>query len=140
MKTTEILTITLLIIGINCFAQDAKKMNKYLTVFASDKFDPKASVSFERKNPDKHGWDEISMEFKNAFALNGFKVDDAPKYAFVMDYGYKYVISQYRMQYRDLKGQIVDLSNNKEVVGTFNYNGRFETNLVPDAIAKKLKK
>ena|SRR6218665_999611 len=138
MKKT--LLIALLSVGVAGFAQDAKKMAKHLTVTVNPKFDKTQPISFDRKNPEKHGFDDIAAQFRNAFIAQGFTINDKPRYLFVMDYDYGYVISGYRFQYSNLTGEVVDLQNNREVVGTFVYDGRFEINMVPPAVATAFKK
>ena len=132
--------ITILFFSINCFGQDAAKMKKHLTVNITDKFDKTASVSFGRTVADKHGFDEISGLFKNAFVGKGFIVKDNPQYMLMMDYGYVYVISAYRMQYSNLKAEIIDMTNNKTIVATIVYDGRFETDALSLAVAEELSK
>lgn len=122
------------------FAQDAKKMKKHLTVTYTSAFDKTASISFDRTNPDKHGFDDVSAAFKNAFSSQKFTVSDNPRYVLTMDYKYGYVISQYRMQYSNLTAQVLDLNNNKTVVATIVYDGKFELNPVAEAVATELMK
>jgi len=43
------------------------------------------------------------------------------------------------MQYFDLRGQIIDVNKNSEVLGTFAYDGRFEPDNIGEAIASRLK-
>ena len=43
------------------------------------------------------------------------------------------------MQYDNLRGQIIDINNNSEVIGTFIYDGRFETDDISSAIASAIK-
>ena len=75
-----------------------KKMAKNLTVTPTEEFDKTASISFERKNPEKHGFEDISAMFKNAFVGKKFTAKENPQYLLVMDYDYGYVISGYRFQ------------------------------------------
>jgi len=91
-------TIAIALLPTITFAQDAKKMKKHLTVTYTSSFDRTASISFDRTNPDKHGFDDISSAFKNAFSSQKFTVSDTPQYILTMNYKYGYVISQYRMQ------------------------------------------
>lgn len=140
MKTKNVLIITLLFIAISGIAQDAKKMAKNLTVTPTSEFDKTASISFDRKNPEKHGFEDISAMFKNAFVGKKFKVQENPQYLLVMDYDYGYVISGYRFQYSNLTAEIVDLNNNRTVVATIVYKGRFEIDAVAETVAVELDK
>lgn len=135
----------LIIIGIalittTTFAQDAKKMKKHLTVNCTASFDKTASISFDRTNPDKHGFDKISEMFKNAFISQKFTVKDNSQYVLTMDYKYGYVIALYRMQYSNFTAQILDMNNNKTVVATIEYDGRFELKPLAEAVAAELQK
>ena len=130
--------IVIALISITAFAQDAEKMRKHLKVTFTDKYDKTATISFDRKNPDKHGFDEISAAFKTAFVSRNFTVKDNPQYILSMDYGYLYSIPRYRMQYSDFTGQIIDLNNNRTVVATIAYYGKFEIDPVADAVAVEL--
>jgi hypothetical protein len=133
-------SIAIVLLPAIIFAQDAKKMKKHLTVTYTSAFEKTASISFDRTNPDKHGFDNISSAFKNAFASQKFTVNNNPQYVLTMDYKYGYVISQYRMQYSNLSAQILDLNNNKTVVATIVYDGRFELIPVAEAVADELMK
>ena len=115
-------------------------MAKNLKVTATEEYDKTASISFDRKNPEKHGFDDISAMFKNAFVSLKFTVKDNPQYMLVMDYDYGYVIAGYRFQYSNLTAEIVDLSNNRTVVATIVYKGRFEIDAIADAVAVELDK
>ncbi len=127
-------------IGISSFAQDAAKMKKHLRVSPTDKFDKTATISFGRKISEKHGFEEIAGMFKNSFVAHKFKVQDNSQYVLEMDYKYGYVISQYRFQYSDLTAEVLDLTNNRAVVATINYDGRFEIDAVAEAVAVELEK
>jgi hypothetical protein len=43
------------------------------------------------------------------------------------------------IQCKDIRGQIVDLDNDSEIVATFSYDGNFDVNPVADAIASKIR-
>ncbi len=132
--------ITIALLSINSFGQDAEKMKQHLTVTLTDKFDKTATISFDHIVPGKHGFDEISSSFKNAFASNNFTIKENSQYVLSMEYKYGYVIAMYRMQYSNLTAQILDLNNNKTIVATIIYDGRFELDPVANAIAVELSK
>lgn len=140
MKSKYFFILALSVICIPSIAQDAKKMAKNLRVTPTEFFDKSASISFDRKNPAKHGFEDISAMFKNAFVTKQFTVQENSKYLLVMDYDYAYVISAYRYQYSNLTAEIIDLSNNRTVVATIIYKGRFEIDAVADAVAAELAK
>ena len=137
---TKILIISIILIAFNSFAQDAKKMAKNLKVTTTEEYDKTATISFDRKNPEKHGFEDISAMFKNSFVSHKFTVKENPRYLLVMDYDYGYVIAAYRFQYSNLTAEIVDLNNNRTVVATIIYKGRFEIDAVAEAIAVELDK
>jgi hypothetical protein len=136
----KFLLTTIALLPTIIFAQDANKMKKHLTVTYTPAFDKTASISFDRTNPDKHGFDDISAAFKNAFVSQKFTVSNNAQYVLTMDYKYGYVISQYRMQYSNLTAQILNVNNNKTVVATIVYDGKFELIPVAEAVANELMK
>lgn len=140
MNVKQATLILLVFLSISSFAQDAKKMAKNLTVTPTAEFDKTNSISFDRKNPEKHGFDDISAMFKNAFVTKKFIVKDNPQYLLVMDYDYGYVIAGYRFQYSNLTAEVVDLNNNRSVVATIVYKGRFEIDSIAKAVAEELDK
>ena len=44
-----------------------------------------------------------------------------------------------KMQYSDLRGQVIDVNKNSEVLGTFSYDGRFNPEDIAVAVASALK-
>jgi hypothetical protein len=140
MKTKQIIFIAFLIITTTSFAQDAKKMAKFLTVTPTVDYDKTVSMFFDRKNPEKHGFEDISAMFKNAFVAEKFTVKEDPRYLLVMDYDYGYVISGYRFQYSNLTAEVLDLKNNRTIVATIIYKGRFEIDALANALAAELSK
>ncbi len=137
---TKILLIALFLIGINSFAQDEKKLKKNLKVTITGQFDKTAGLSFDHSVPDKHGFEEISRAFKTAFANNGLIINDKPRYVITMDYKYGYVIAAYKFQYSNLTTQILDLQNNKTIVGTIVYTGKFDIDALGNGVAIEMKK
>jgi hypothetical protein len=138
MNSRIVLFFIFSVFAITSYAQDAKKMAKNLKVVTTENFDKTASISFDRKNPQKHGFEDISAMFKNAFVSNKFSVKGNPRFLLVMDYDYGYVIAAYRFQYSNLTAEILDLENNRAVVATIIYKGRFEIDAVADAVAVEL--
>lgn len=136
----RIIVTLLLFLSISSYSQDTKKMAKNLTVTPTAEFDKTNSISFDRKNPEKHGFDDISGMFKNAFVTKKFIVKENPQYLLVMDYDYGYVISAYRFQYSNLTAEVLDLNNNRKVVATIIYKGRFQIDAVANAVAAELDK
>lgn len=138
MKKLVLLFVLMLTASIS-FPQDAKKLRKNLTVTITGQFDKTAGISFDHSVEGKHGFDEISSAFKTAFANNGFIINDKPRYVISMDYKYGYVISAYKFQYSNLTAQILDLQNNKTIIGTIDYDGRFDIDPLGNGVAVQLK-
>ena len=143
MKLKSILLAASLFFYMFSFSQSSKDLRKNLIIFATDKFDPNASITFASKKANKHGWDKANKIFTEAFALKGFQVvsnvNSPHKYIFLLDYDYGYLIAAYKMQYSNLKGEIVDVTNNSEIIGTFSYSGRYENDDIASALALNLK-
>lgn len=140
MKSNKLILIVFLLIYMKPFAQDAKKMSKFLKVTTTGMYNKNATISFDHLTPNKHGFVEISTMFKNAFIAKKFTLKDSSQYLMVMDYEYGYDIANYRMQYKNFNAQILDLNNNRTVVATIVYKGRFETDSVANAVANELDK
>ncbi|HWK06129.1 MAG TPA: hypothetical protein VNS58_20955 [Puia sp.] len=137
-----LLTAVFVLVSLYSFSQNEKHLKKNLSVFVSEPFDKDATIYFERKNPQKHGWEYAGKKFEQAFATNGFKVGQPGSnhhYIFVLDYDYGYKISAYKMQYKNLKGEIFDETNRSHPIGTFSYMGRYENDDVAQGIALRLR-
>ena len=139
MKKISLIILALIVSSI-LSAQNAKKMSKNLKVITTENFDKTTTISFDRKNPDKHGFENISTMFKNAFVTKKFTVKDNSQYLLVMDYGYLYSIARYTMQYSDFTAEIIDLNNNRTVVATIIYKGKFDIDAIAEAVAIELDK
>ena len=126
------------------FGQSKKEFAKHLTIFTSEKFDKRYQIVFEKKNPDKHGFDKLEDGFTETFKKNGFSVipinssaEKKGKYKIVIDYDYGYLIYAYKMQYSNLKADVVDMETS-EVVGTITFNDRFNIKETGDKISEVL--
>lgn len=143
MNISKLIAIAvLLLLCSNVIAQNQKKLDKHMTYFVNKSFDPTAPIAFDKKNPDKHGFEKVSGAFELAFTAEAFKVKPPvakPRYLVVIDYDYGYAIANYKMQYSNIKAQVLDLENNSEVVGGFTYIGRYENDVVAQAMAEKFK-
>ena len=138
-----LLSVLLILCSCASFSQTEKKMKKNFSLTISQNLNNDYPISFERKNPDKHGWDDSKMQLESAFSSIGFKVlssDNAtPHYTILIDYDYGYMISTYKMQYSNLRGTIVDASNNNTIIGSFTYTGRYDNDELAKGFANKLK-
>ncbi len=148
MKQKIILILSVFFVSLMAFGQNPKEMKSNLQVIVANNFDFSSPMSFDRKNPNKHGWDKVNDFFTEAFIAKGFKVTDTilrnsnpgsiHHYVFVIEYDYGYKISAYKMQYKNMTGQILDIRNNSEIVGSFSYDGRYNNSGVAEAIASRL--
>jgi len=142
MKITSSFFLAIFLFGFTSFGQSAKKLEQNLNVTVTGYFNSNSTISFDRKNPKKHGWDYVTEKFEKSFSSKGFNIGKSntniSHYVFVIDYDYGYLIAAYKMQYSNLRGTIIDLNNNSQPIGTFTYTGRYENDEVADAIATKL--
>ena len=136
-----ILTFTATLLCLTIMAQGERKLNKNFSFVLTGKLDTVASFSIEQRAK-RSGWGEFYGELSQALIANGFSVignDYISKhsYSILIDYGRSF--SAGKMQYSHLSGQIIDLSNKSEVIGTFTYSKRFEVDDISKAIASALK-
>ena len=136
--------MTLLFASAIVFGQSKKEFAKHLSIFTTAKFDKQYEITFEKKNPDKHGFDKFEDGFTETFKKNGFIVvpnssfsGNRGKYKIIIDYDYGYLIYAYKMQYSNLKADIVDVSTS-ETVGSITFNDRFNIKETGDKISEIL--
>lgn len=145
MKNSLIILIGLLSVSIlptPAICQDKKEIKKNLEITLIGYYDPNSTIFFDRKNPDKHGFEYVVDKFTNGFTSKGFIVKNKDTstthhYVLIMDYDYGYEIYAYKMQYKNLSGTIVDANTNK-IIGTFSYKGRYENDELSTAMADRL--
>ena len=141
MKQRIILIFTAIVICFSVMAQGERKLNENFS-FRLAKLDSIGSFSIEQRSS-KGAWGNFYNALTEAFIANGFRV--VAKEKLVSKYSYRIVIDYdrettgSRTQYSNLSGEIVDVNNNSEVVGTFSYHKRFEIEDISNAIATKLK-
>lgn len=142
MKCKIILTLTAMIICFTVAAQGEGKLNRNFKFVVTGKLDTIASFSFEQRVK-RSGWGDFSGALTQAFIAKGFRIinketmNSIHSFSIVIDYGRGFFAS--KMQYFDLRGQIVDINKNSEVLGTFSYDGRFDPDDISIAIASALK-
>lgn len=147
MKIIFSLIISTFLFSNSTFCQNSRKLEKYLIVTTVDSFDSTYPIYFERKNPNKHAWETVSNYFKKAFTSYGFTVLNAmpnetersSKYIIILDYVYEYAIARYKWQHSNLTGQIVDMNNPSIIIGTINYDGKYNPSELSEGIAARLK-
>jgi hypothetical protein len=142
MKLKFIYTVIVLAIFGSAIAQGERKLNKHFTFVITGKLDTVASFSISQRVK-RSGWGEFSGALTQALIAKGYSVVaenfTAPHCVnIVIDYGRGFSAS--KMQYFDLHGQFVSQINNAEVIGSFSYEGRFNTDDIADAIASELQK
>ena len=69
--------------------------------------------------------------------INKENLNSKHSYSISIDYSRELHISS--IQYFNLRGQIIDINRNSEVLGTFSYDGRFKPDDIAVAIASALK-
>lgn len=123
-------------------AQGARKLDKNFSFVMTGNLDTVAAFSFETRVK-RSGWGDFNGALTQAFVSKGFQVNSKENlsskhsYAVIIDYGRGFFAG--KMQYFDLKGQIIATNTNSEVVGTFAYDGRFNTDDISVAIADEIK-
>ena len=129
-----------MLVSLLVFAQGEKKLSKNFSFVISGGLDTISSFSIEQRVK-RSGWGEFNGALTQSLVSKGFHVINNGKsihsYKIIIDYGRGFFAS--KMQYFDLRGQIIDINNNSEVLGTFAYDGRFEPDNIGEAIALKLK-
>ena len=142
MKYKIIFALTAIMISCSVIAQGEWKLDKNFSFVITQKLDTIASFSIETRVK-RSGWGEFYGSLTQAFIAKGFPVinkenlNSKHSFSVIIDYGRGFFAS--KMQYFDLRGQIIDINNNSEVLGTFSYNGRFNTDNISVAIASALK-
>ena len=128
MKYKIIFALTAIMISCSVIAQGEWKLDKNFSIVITQKLDTIASFSIETRVK-RSGWGEFYGSLTQAFIAKGFPVinkenlNSKHSFSIIIDYGRGFFAS--KMQYFDLRGQIIDINNNSEVLGTFSYNGRF---------------
>lgn len=140
MKYKITFALLTLFFSLSVFAQGEKKISKNFSFVITGGLDTISSFSIEQRVK-RSGWGEFNGALTQSLVSKGFRVinNGKSKHSFkiIIDYGRGFFAS--KMQYFDLRGQIVDVNNNSEVLGTFAYDGRFEPDNIGEAIASKLK-
>ena len=142
MKCKIILVLTAMTLSLAGVAQGEWKLNRNFKFVVTGKLDTIASFSIEQRVK-RSGWGEFSGALTQAFIAKGFPVinketlNSSHSFSITIDYGRGFFAS--KMQYFDLRGQIVDINKNSEVLGTFSYDGRFDPDDIAIAIASALK-
>jgi hypothetical protein len=139
MKLKNILVFIAILIYLPAFAQGDKKLNKYLEVFINGKLDTVTSFSIDKNTPKKAGWGIIYNSFTKAFISNGFPVTEKANASNAYTYNILIEYEYHGTQFSNLRGQIVDVSNASEIIGTFIYEKKFEVDDVANGLAANLK-
>ena len=135
------LTLSIFFILTACFAQSERKLSKNFTFVTTGKLDTISSFSIGY-NIKRSGWSELYGSLTQALIAKGFKVNSQGNstslhsYKINIDYSRGFFAGS--MQYENLRGQIIEPLNS-EVVGTFSYDGRFDTDDISNAIANAIK-
>ena len=140
MKYKFILTVIALAFCYSTNAQSERKLNKNFSFVITGKLDTISSFSIGYTTK-RSGWGEFYGALTQSLISKGFKVINQGnsyfRHSFKINIDYSRGFFAGSMQYENLRGQILD--NNSEVVGTFMYDGRFDTDDISNAIASALK-
>jgi len=140
MKYKITIALLILVFSSPVFAQGEKKLSKNFSFIITGGLDTISSFSIEQRVK-RSGWGEFNGALTQSLVSKGFHVINNGKsshsYKIIIDYGRGFYAS--KMQYFDLRGQIIDVNKNSEVLGTFAYDGRFEPDNIGEAIASRLK-
>lgn len=142
MKCKIVLLLFMQITSFALFAQGERKLNKNFSFVITEKLDTVASFSIDAKVK-RSGWGEFTGALTQALIAKGFSVtskenlNSKHSISIVIDYSRGFFAG--KMQYADLRGQMIGLNKNVEVFGTFGYKGRFNPDDIANAIAAELK-
>jgi hypothetical protein len=142
MQHKIILILSAIIISLTVVAQGERKLDKNFSFVITEKLDTIASFSIDTRVK-RSGWGEFYGAFTQALIAKGFSVinkeslSSIHSYSIIIDYGRGFFAG--KMQYFDLRGQIININKNSEVLGTFSYDGRFNPDEISVAIASTLK-
>ena len=139
MKFRSILAFMAIIIGLSAQAQGDKKLNKYMSVIISGHMDTVSAFSFDKTTPKKAGWGIIYNSFTKAFISNGFPVVEKASTAYAHQYNVVLDYEYHGTQFSNLRGQIIDVSNGSQIIGTFVYEKKFEVDDIAAGLATNLK-
>lgn len=136
--------LIIVLLGLNIsfsgYAQSERKLNKKFSFIITGKLDTIGSFTIGY-NIKRSGWADLYGALTQALIAKGFKVSSQvninSEYSFKINIDYSRGFFAGSMQYENLRGQI--LNNNSEIVGTFMYDGRFDTDNISNAIAAALK-
>jgi hypothetical protein len=169
MKTCKLLTLIFLSIAISSVAQNEKKMKAHLKIFKSESFSNKATFTFNILPHDpvnlvqsfENAFAFIGLDILSQTAIiNKIEMDEdqvktdnsktrktsltntnyiKSQYLVTLNYFSGYNPAFYKIQCKDLKGQIVDLTQDSKIVATFSYHGNFDPEPISEAVAKLIK-
>ncbi|HRI24883.1 MAG TPA: SHOCT domain-containing protein [Ferruginibacter sp.] len=139
MKKTYLLIVLVILAAASATAQGSRKLDKYLNILITGKLDSVSSFSIDKTLAKKAGWGIIYNAFTKAFISNGLPVAERTatmplhSYALIIDYEY------HGTQFSNLRGQIVDLGNGGQIIGTVTYERKFEVEDLTAGIAENIK-
>ena len=137
-----VFTLSTFAILSSAFCQGERKLSKNFSFVITGKLDTVSTFTITQRVK-RSGWGEFSGALTQSLIRNNFPVvteslTTSHGIKIVIDYGRGFFAG--KMQYFDLRGQLVNQTNNSEILGTFNYDGRFNPDDIADAVAAELKK
>ena len=141
-KLTLVLVLLLLSVPFIAISQGERKLSKNFTFVITGKLDTVSTFSITQRVK-RSGWGEFSGALTQTLISNGYPVVTENSVTphgvtIIVDYGRGFFAG--KMQYFDLRGQLLNQLNNSEVIGSFSYDGRFNPDDIANAIATELKK
>lgn len=142
MKKFFLYTILSFTVSVSANAQGQRKLSKNFSFVITGKLDTVSTFSISQRTK-RSGWGEFSGAMTQSLISNGFTVvnkniNSTHGILIIVDYGRGFFAG--KMQYFDLRVQLFNQVDNSEVIGTFNYDGRFNPDDIADAITAELKK
>ncbi|MBL0182686.1 MAG: SHOCT domain-containing protein [Chitinophagaceae bacterium] len=139
MKWKSLLAVMAIFIYVASFAQGDRKLSKYLTINISGKMDTVSAFSIDKNTPKRAGWGIIYSAFTKAFISAGLPVVEKANAASSHSYNIMIDYEYHGTQFSNLRGQIVDVSNGSQIIGTITYEKKFEVDDISSGIADNIK-
>lgn len=139
MKRKDLLVVMAILICTAASAQGDRKLSKYLTMNITGKMDTVSAFSIDKTTPKRAGWGIIYNAFTKAFISAGLPVVEKANAASLHSYNILIDYEYHGTQFSNLRGQIVDVSNGSQIIGTITYERKFEVDDIAGGIADNIK-
>lgn len=139
MKKNNLLVLLTLLLCVSASAQGSRKLDKYLSVTISGKLDTVSAFSIDKSTPKRAGWGIIYNAFTKAFISSGFPVVEKANAASAYSYNILLDYEYHGTQFSNLRGQIIDVSNGSQIIGSITYDKKFEADDLAGGISDYIK-